>query len=42
MADIVAIATVDFGSFIGVEAPKDCANFKAWRQRVSTRPSAAA
>jgi glutathione S-transferase len=42
MADIVALSAVDFGSFIGVEAPADCANLAAWRQRVSARPSAAA
>ena len=42
MADIIAISTVDFGSFIGVEPPADCANLIAWRERVSARPSAAA
>jgi glutathione S-transferase len=42
MADIIAISTVDFASFIGVEAPDGCANFAAWRERVSARPSAAA
>lgn len=42
MADIVALSIVDFGTFIGVEAPADCTRLAAWRARVSARPSAAA
>jgi glutathione S-transferase len=42
VADIVAISTVDFGSFIEIDPPADCANVIAWRERVSARPSAAA
>ena len=42
VADITMLCTVDFGSFIGLCIPDDCANLKAWHARVSARPSAAA
>ncbi len=42
MADIIGLTTADFGTFIGVPIPGDCANVLAWRERVSSRPSAAA
>jgi glutathione S-transferase len=42
MADIVLLTTIDFGKFIGVEMPDDAAALRAWHERVSARPSAAA
>lgn len=42
VADIVALCTLDFGKFIGLDIPEDCANLKAWHARVSARPSSAA
>jgi len=42
MADIIALTTVDFGVFIGVEIPVACAAVRAWHERVSARPSAQA
>lgn len=42
MADIVALTTVDFAAFIGLEPPEGLANLAAWRARASARPSAAA
>lgn len=42
MADIVALTTIDFGGFIGIEIPGDLAHLRAWHSRVSARPSAAA
>ncbi|HET9161116.1 MAG TPA: glutathione S-transferase family protein [Caulobacteraceae bacterium] len=42
MADIVALSTVDFGKFIGLQPPDDCKNVAAWYARASARPSAAA
>jgi glutathione S-transferase len=42
IADIVALTTIDFAKFIGLEVPAQCANVLAWHQRVSARPSAAA
>lgn len=42
MADIAALSTVDFATWIGLLVPEDCANLKAWHARVSARPSAAA
>lgn len=41
-ADIMALSIVDFGSFIGTPIPDDCGQLKAWHERVSARPSAAA
>ena len=42
MADICALSTVDFATWIGLEIPDELANVKAWHARVSARPSAAA
>jgi glutathione S-transferase len=42
MADIIALTTVDFGRFIGVPIPDDCAHVTAWLARVTQRPSATA
>jgi glutathione S-transferase len=42
MADIVALTTIDFAQFIGIEMPGDAAQLRAWHARVSARPSAAA
>jgi glutathione S-transferase len=42
MADIVALTTVDFGTFIGIGMPPELNNLSAWHARVSARPSAAA
>jgi glutathione S-transferase len=42
MADIVALSTVDFGKFIGIDLPEDTPNLAAWYARASARPSAAA
>jgi glutathione S-transferase len=42
MADIVALTTIDFATFIGIETPAELAHLHAWHARVSARPSAAA
>jgi glutathione S-transferase len=42
MADIVALTTIDFAQFIGIEMPEDAVQLRAWHGRVSARPSAAA
>ena len=42
MADICALSTVDFATWIGLELDPNHANLTAWRERVSARPSAAA
>ena len=42
MADIVALTTVDFATFTGLEMPNDCATLRAWQERVSGRESAGA
>ncbi|ATQ42484.1 glutathione S-transferase family protein [Caulobacter mirabilis] len=42
MADIVALTTIDFASFIGLDLPEEAARLADWRARVSARPSAAA
>jgi len=42
IADIVALSTIDFGKFIGIIPPEDCANLADWHARVSARPSATA
>jgi glutathione S-transferase len=42
IADIVALTTIDFAAFIGLEVPDEAEHLKAWRDRVSARPSAAA
>lgn len=42
MADICALTTVDFADWIGLPVPDAAGNVRAWRERVSARPSAAA
>jgi glutathione S-transferase len=42
MADIVALTTLDFATFIGIETPAELTHLHAWHVRVSARPSAAA
>ena len=42
MADICALCTVDFATWIGLPLREDLPHLKAWHDRVSTRPSAAA
>ena len=42
MADIVALTTIDFAGFIGLEVPEEAGHVKAWRARASARPSASA
>ncbi len=42
IADIVALTTIDFAAFIGIEMPAELRNLHAWHARVSARPSAAA
>ena len=42
MADIVALTTVDFGAWIGIETPAELAHLHAWHARVTARPSAGA
>ena len=42
MADIVALTTIDFGTFIGIEMPEELPNLRRWHAGVSARPSSAA
>jgi glutathione S-transferase len=42
MADIVALTTIDFAAFIGIETPAELTHLREWHARVSARPSAAA
>lgn len=42
VADIVALTTIDFGHFIGVDIPEACGDLRHWHERVSARPSASA
>ena len=42
IADIVALTTIDFAAFIGLDVPENAERLKAWRDRASARPSAAA
>ena len=42
MADIIAMTTIDFATFTGLEMPAEAPHLRAWHGRVSTRPSAAA
>ena len=42
IADIVALTTIDFAGFIGLDVPEEAERLKAWRERASARPSAAA
>jgi glutathione S-transferase len=42
MADIVALTTIDFAAFIGMDMPESLDKLRSWHARVSARPSAAA
>lgn len=42
MADVVALTTLDFAQFIGIELPSDCSHLSKWHAVVSSRVSAAA
>jgi glutathione S-transferase len=42
IADIVALTTIDFAGFIGLDVPDEAERLKAWRERASARPSASA
>ncbi len=42
MADICALSTVDFAHWIGLELEGEHSRLRAWRERVSARPSATA
>ncbi len=42
IADIVALTTIDFAGFIGLDVPEEAERLKAWRERASARPSAGA
>ena len=42
MADIVALTTIDFATFTGLEMPGETPHLHAWHARVTARPSAAA
>lgn len=42
IADIVALTTIDFAGFIGLDVPDEAERLKAWRTRASARPSASA
>ncbi len=42
MADICLLTTVDFANWIGLETPAEHTRLRAWHDRVSARPSAAA
>lgn len=42
MADICLLTTVDFADWIGLPLSDEAKNLKAWRERVSERPSARA
>jgi glutathione S-transferase len=42
MADICALSTVDFATWIGLPIPDDVPNVTAWHARVTARPSAQA
>lgn len=41
MADITAFAGLIFADFAKIEIPAECSHLKAWRERVSQRPSVA-
>lgn len=42
VADICLLTTVDFADWIGLPLSEDAGNLRAWRERVSARPSAKA
>lgn len=41
VADITAFAGLAFADFAKIDVPDDCANLKAWHQKVAQRPSIA-
>ncbi|MGC1303018.1 MAG: glutathione S-transferase [Caulobacteraceae bacterium] len=41
MADIVAVATIDFATLIGLPVPEDCEALLGWRERMDERASVA-
>ncbi len=41
VADITAMAGLTFADFVTIDIPDACTNVRAWRARVSARPSAA-
>lgn len=41
VADITAMAGFAYADFVNLDIPRDCSHLKAWRARVSERPSAA-
>jgi glutathione S-transferase len=41
IADISALTTIDFATWIGLDVPQACLELKAWHQRVSARASVA-
>lgn len=42
MADIAALTSIDFASFIGLAIPASCERLRSWHALVSQRPSASA
>ncbi len=42
IADITALCAIDFAQAIGIEVPAELTGLRAWHDRVSRRPSAAA
>lgn len=42
MADIVALTTIDFAKWIGIDVAGELSHLQAWLSRVSARPSATA
>jgi len=42
IADITALCGIDWGRVTKTRMPPECANLRAWHERVSSRPSAAA
>jgi glutathione S-transferase len=42
MADIVLLCGIDFAKFVNMEMPDDARHLRAWHERASARPSAAA
>jgi glutathione S-transferase len=42
MADICALTTIDFATWIGLETPAEFTHLRGWHERVTARPSASA
>lgn len=42
VADVGLLQSLDFGDFVGQPLPEDCPHLRAWRERLSARPSVAA